>query len=179
MKIGIDTDSRALRGLSMSSAAGHNLSQGDLESEGESEKNPANTGTGCYKNYDHHQLHHRRSNQQHSHPEPDAQQPSYSPVPQRREWSADTNNDQDDVDNDNEQLIESEEQQKMQPYMRASKVEVEELRRQIAMENQLKDPKVSRRVKTDIEIPSEFECCFCSSDAAIAVSAEHQRSHSV
>lgn len=46
----------------MSSAAGHNLSQGDLESEGDSEKNPANTGTGCYKNYDHYPLHHRRSN---------------------------------------------------------------------------------------------------------------------
>lgn len=63
-KIGIDTDSRALRGLSMSSAAGHNLSQGDLESESESEKYPrgANTGTGCYKNYEHHPAMHRRSN---------------------------------------------------------------------------------------------------------------------
>lgn len=64
-KIGIDTDSRALRGLSMSSATGHNLSQGDLESESESEKYPrgANTGTGCYKNYDHHpNVMHRRSN---------------------------------------------------------------------------------------------------------------------
>lgn len=46
----------------MSSGAGHNLSQGDLESDGDSEKNPANTGTGCYKNYDHYPLHHRRSN---------------------------------------------------------------------------------------------------------------------
>lgn len=64
-KIGIDTDSRALRGLSMSSAAGHNLSQGDLESESESEKYPrgANTGTGCYRNYDHQPAAtHRRSN---------------------------------------------------------------------------------------------------------------------
>lgn len=60
--------------------------------------------------------------QQHAAPEPDAQQPSYSPVAHRREWSADTGNDQDDIDNDNEQLIESEDQQNMQPYMRASKI---------------------------------------------------------
>lgn len=39
---------------------GHNYSQGDLESDGEDDasndnKNPASTGQGCYKNYDHFQ----------------------------------------------------------------------------------------------------------------------------
>lgn len=58
-------------------------------------------------------------------PEPE-NQPSYSPVPQRREWSTESN--QDDINNDNEQLLEDDiaehghhQHQKMQPYMRASK----------------------------------------------------------
>lgn len=39
------------------------------------------------------------------------------------------------------------------------------------MENQLKDPtKVSKRTKTDfgegVELPAEFECCFCSTDVS-------------
>lgn len=37
----------------MSSAAGHNLSEDDLDSEGDSDKTPANAGQGCYRNYDH------------------------------------------------------------------------------------------------------------------------------
>lgn len=58
-------------------------------------------------------------------PEPD-NQPSYSPVPQRREWSTDSNHD--DINNDNEQLIDDEtaehqhlHQKLHEPYMRASK----------------------------------------------------------
>lgn len=46
-----------------------------------------------------------------------------------------------------------------------SQEEVEELRRQIAMENQFKDPKLMKKEKPEMpELPSEFECCFCSSD---------------
>lgn len=124
----------------MSSTAGHNLSQGDLESEGDSEKNPANTGQGCYKNYDHYP-HHRRNNtstqvlqmkasyilnsfsnisisilQQNPVPEPDVQ-PSYSPVAQQG-WSTESNREQDD-----EQLIDNEEgtPQQQEPFMRASR----------------------------------------------------------
>lgn len=45
----------------MTSTPGHNLSQGDEDSDAESDRNPAVTGTGCYKNYEHYALH-RRSN---------------------------------------------------------------------------------------------------------------------
>jgi hypothetical protein len=45
--------------------------------------------------------------------------------------------------------------------------EVEELRRQIAMENQFKEPKKPKE-KPETELPSEFECCFCSSDVSFA-----------
>lgn len=55
-------------------------------------------------------------------------------------------------------------------YSFFSTQEVEELRRQIAMENQIKDPsKLSKRTKADfgdVELPAEFECCFCSSDVS-------------
>lgn len=55
-------------------------------------------------------------------PEPETQ-PSYSPVPQRREWSTESN--QEDINNDNEQLIDDDaaENQQLQheKYMRATK----------------------------------------------------------
>ena len=55
-------------------------------------------------------------------PEPE-NQPSYSPVPQRRDWSTESN--QEDINNDNEQLIEDEtdenQQLQEQKYMRATK----------------------------------------------------------
>lgn len=60
-QIGIDSESRAYRGLLVSTPTGHNLSQGDLESEADSDNNPANTGQGCYMNYDHFP-HQRKSN---------------------------------------------------------------------------------------------------------------------
>lgn len=37
------------------------------------------------------------------------------------------------------------------------------------MENQIKDPKAPKRMKTelgDVEVPAEFECCFCSTDVS-------------
>lgn len=135
----------------MSSGAGHNLSQGDLESESESEKYPrgANTGTGCYKNYEHHPAMHRRSNksnqvetqlvhsinflknlfnhpQQNSVPDPDIQS-TYSPSLQRqkRQEDADQNMaaDNDTNNGDDEQLIEDEsETPQNHPYMRATKL---------------------------------------------------------
>lgn len=50
----------ALRG----SSAGHNLSQGDGNSTGDDSDRDRNvtTGTGCYKNYEHFPIQHRRSN---------------------------------------------------------------------------------------------------------------------
>lgn len=39
------------------------------------------------------------------------------------------------------------------------------------MENQIKDPKAPKRMKTelgDVEVPAEFECCFCSTDVSLS-----------
>lgn len=45
--------------------------------------------------------------------------------------------------------------------------EVDELRKQVAMENQFKNPE-EKKEKVDLELPSEFECCFCSSDVSFS-----------
>ena len=45
--------------------------------------------------------------------------------------------------------------------------EVDELRKQVAMENQFKNPE-QKKEKVDLELPSEFECCFCSSDVSFS-----------
>lgn len=42
------------------------------------------------------------------------------------------------------------------------------------MENQFKDAKVVKKEKPEIELPSEFECCFCSSDVSIRKSRSQQ-----
>jgi hypothetical protein len=132
----------------MSSATGHNLSQGDLESEGDSERNPANTGQGCYKNYEH--FPHQRRNvslqvspelqdvtskfllnlrlslcpQQHS-----VQEPEVQPLcpPDAISWHAEPNRKQDEQPEEeafeNEQLIaeNDENSSAREPFMRASK----------------------------------------------------------
>ncbi|CAO1318893.1 unnamed protein product [Diamesa tonsa] len=105
---------------------GHNLSQGDEDSDAESDRNPAVTGTGCYKNYEHYALH-RRSN---------ASQVA--------------------IDYYNTK-------QKTNTKILCIFQEVDELRKQVAMENQFKNPE-EKKEKVDLELPSEFECCFCSSD---------------
>ncbi|CAO1343560.1 unnamed protein product [Diamesa serratosioi] len=150
----------------MTSTPGHNLSQGDEDSDAESDRNPAVTGTGCYKNYEHYALH-RRSNA--------SQQPFYSPVSQRAGTNntlpssnhEQVNHDTTDAEHDNENdgLIDEDSAtpQQQEPYMRATRTEVEELRKQVAMENQFKNPE-EKKEKVDLELPSEFECCFCSSD---------------
>lgn len=130
----------------MSSATGHNLSQGDLESEGDSERNPANTGQGCYKNYDH--FPHQRRNvsqqvngrqrrdeetfvsnfrsfsQQNSVQEPSESQPLCPP--DAISWQAEPSRRQDEQEEEafeNEQLIveHDESGSAREPYMRASK----------------------------------------------------------
>lgn len=42
---------------------------------------------------------------------------------------------------------------------------MEELRRQIALENQMNEPIIDepKKEKSETELPSEYECCFCTS----------------
>lgn len=120
------------------------MSQGDGDSEAESnDRNPATTGSGCYKNYEHYPLH-RRNNivpvrfslalqqvyifnnlgnslQLNSAPEPETM-PTYSPLPQRREAIRDINRENVQETADNEQLLGDgdEETPRHEKYMRAS-----------------------------------------------------------
>ncbi|CRK92752.1 CLUMA_CG006269, isoform A [Clunio marinus] len=140
---------------------GHNLSQGDLDSEYGSDKNPANTGQGCYKNYQQYRQRKNHFPQQ----KPTTIEAEFHPSPSfktHRQWSTESNKQMNKNDGADNQLIEGEIETKTEPFMRVSKSEVEELRKEIAMERQLKEIKPSQ--KQEIVLPSEFECCICSSD---------------
>ncbi|XP_041772343.1 potassium voltage-gated channel protein Shab isoform X2 [Anopheles merus] len=164
-------------GHNMSVADGNSTEEGDSVSGG---RNPAMTGVGCYKNYKHSAGPRKRVNSQdssvfqHAQNESFAQPmmgasldteaaPPYSPSMQHHSMAA---NDMDA--GEEQQLIMQETPQHEPPVMMATRAyynnqwsheEVEELRRQVALETS----STSKRDKSDTELPSEFECCFCTS----------------
>ncbi|XP_050095856.1 potassium voltage-gated channel protein Shab isoform X2 [Anopheles aquasalis] len=88
--------------------------------------------------------------------------PPYSPSMQHHNMMLDMDA------NEEQQLIIQETPQHEPPIMMATRAyynnqwsheEVEELRRQVALETS----STSKRDKSDAELPSEFECCFCTS----------------
>ncbi|XP_062708551.1 potassium voltage-gated channel subfamily B member 2 isoform X4 [Aedes albopictus] len=153
---------------------GHNLSTGDGNSteEGDSVgggRNPAMTGVGCYKNYKHSAGLRKRVNSQSDNypqnstgPMDTEAAPPYSPSMQQHNMMMDMDA------TEEQQLIMQETPQHEPPVMMATRAyynnqwsneEVEELRRQVALETS----STSKRDKSDTELPSEFECCFCTS----------------
>ncbi|XP_031633117.1 potassium voltage-gated channel protein Shab isoform X2 [Contarinia nasturtii] len=162
----------ALRGL----PTGHNISHGDGNSSdgGDSidNRNPSSTGFGCYKNYEHQSV---LRNRDHLSPQtsineldgydelttqalfPGFQQRDRQPLPAILPP-------QDDVyqDADESQPLTSESQQDtpqhMANQMMVTPAQVAELRRQIAIEHAAKH----KREKVDSDVPTEFECCFCT-----------------
>ncbi|XP_035792484.1 potassium voltage-gated channel protein Shab-like isoform X3 [Anopheles albimanus] len=144
-------------GHNLSVADGNSTEEGDSVSGG---RNPAMTGAGCYKNYKHSAGSRKRVNSQNdSFSQPmgasmDAEAaPPYSPSMQHHNMMLDMDA------NEEQQLIIQETPQHEPPIMMATRAEVEELRRQVALET----TSTSKRDKSDAELPSEFECCFCTS----------------
>ncbi|XP_049547092.1 potassium voltage-gated channel protein Shab isoform X3 [Anopheles darlingi] len=144
-------------GHNLSVADGNSTEEGDSVSGG---RNPAMTGAGCYKNYKHSAGSRKRVNSQNdSFSQPmgasiDAEAaPPYSPSMQHHNMMLDMDA------NEEQQLIIQETPQHEPPIMMATRAEVEELRRQVALETS----STSKRDKSDAELPSEFECCFCTS----------------
>ncbi|XP_039430160.1 potassium voltage-gated channel protein Shab isoform X4 [Culex pipiens pallens] len=142
----------------------HNLSTGDGNSteEGDSVgggRNPAMTGIGCYKNYKHSAAGLRKSinSQSENYPQNstgpmDAEAaPPYSPSMQHHNMMI-------DMDATEDQQLIMQDTPQHEP-LSCSRAEVEELRRQVALETS----STSKRDKSDTELPSEFECCFCTS----------------
>uniref|UniRef100_A0A182Y2U2 Ion transport domain-containing protein n=1 Tax=Anopheles stephensi TaxID=30069 RepID=A0A182Y2U2_ANOST len=142
----------------LSVADGNSTEEGDSVSGG---RNPAMTGVGCYKNYKHSAGSRKRVNSQNdSFSQPmmgaslDAEAaPPYSPTMQHHNMAIDMDA------NEEQQLIMQETPHHEPPVMMATRAEVEELRRQVALETS----STSKRDKSDTELPSEFECCFCTS----------------
>ncbi|XP_053666547.1 potassium voltage-gated channel protein Shab [Anopheles marshallii] len=153
-------------GHNLSVADGNSTEEGDSVSGG---RNPAMTGVGCYKNYKHSAGSRKRVNSQNeSFSQPmgaslDAEAaPPYSPSMQHHNMALDMDA------NEEQQLIMQETPHHEPPVMMATRAyynnqwsheEVEELRRQVALETS----STSKRDKSDTELPSEFECCFCTS----------------
>ncbi|XP_050073467.1 potassium voltage-gated channel protein Shab [Anopheles maculipalpis] len=154
-------------GHNLSVADGNSTEEGDSVSGG---RNPAMTGVGCYKNYKHSAGSRKRVNSQNeSFTQPmmgtslDAEAaPPYSPSMQHHNMAIDMDA------NEEQQLIMQETPHHEPPVMMATRAyynnqwsheEVEELRRQVALETS----STSKRDKSDTELPSEFECCFCTS----------------
>ncbi|XP_053676611.1 potassium voltage-gated channel protein Shab [Anopheles nili] len=153
-------------GHNLSVADGNSTEEGDSVSGG---RNPAMTGVGCYKNYKHSAGTRKRVNSQNdSFSQPmgaslDAEAaPPYSPSMQHHNMMIDMDA------NEEQQLIMQETPHHEPPIMMATRAyynnqwsheEVEELRRQVALETS----STSKRDKSDTELPSEFECCFCTS----------------
>ncbi|XP_055322831.1 uncharacterized protein LOC129578379 isoform X2 [Sitodiplosis mosellana] len=163
----------ALRGL----PTGHNISHGDGNSSdgGESidNRNPSSTGMGCYKNYEHQSA---QRNRDHLSPQTsineldrDDEQASFALFPgfqQRdRQPLPAILPPHDDVyqDADESQPLTSESQQDtpqhMANQMMVTPAQVAELRRQIAIEHAAKH---KREKVLDSDVPTEFECCFCT-----------------
>ncbi|XP_058838396.1 potassium voltage-gated channel protein Shab isoform X4 [Topomyia yanbarensis] len=141
----------------LSIADGNSTEEGDSVSGG---RNPAMTGFGCYKNYKHSAgLRKRENSQSDSYPpnssepmDPEAA-PPYSPSMQHHNMML-------DIDaTEEQQLIMQDTPRHEPPVMMATRAEVEELRRQVALETSSN----SKRDKSDTELPSEYECCFCTS----------------
>uniref|UniRef100_A0A6R5ZFF2 BTB domain-containing protein n=1 Tax=Anopheles funestus TaxID=62324 RepID=A0A6R5ZFF2_ANOFN len=153
-------------GHNLSVADGNSTEEGDSVSGG---RNPAMTGVGCYKNYKHSAGSRKRVNSQNdSFSQPmgaslDTEAaPPYSPSMQHHNMALDMDA------NEEQQLIMQETPHHEPPVMMATRAyynnqwsheEVEELRRQVALETS----STSKRDKSDTELPSEFECCFCTS----------------
>ncbi|XP_052872026.1 potassium voltage-gated channel protein Shab [Anopheles cruzii] len=153
-------------GHNMSVADGNSTEEGDSVSGG---RNPAMTGVGCYKNYKHSAGPRKRVNSQNdSFSQPmgvsldNEAAPPYSPSMQHHNMMLDMDA------NEEQQLIIQDTPQHEPPIMMATRAyyanqwsheEVEELRRQVALETS----STSKRDKSDAELPSEFECCFCTS----------------
>lgn len=117
------------------------------------------TGIGCYKNYKHSAAGLRKSinSQSENYPQNstgpmDAEAaPPYSPSMQHHNMMI-------DMDATEDQQLIMQDTPQHEP-MSCSRAEVEELRRQVALETS----STSKRDKSDTELPSEFECCFCTS----------------
>ncbi|XP_055603476.1 uncharacterized protein LOC129751786 isoform X3 [Uranotaenia lowii] len=141
----------------LSTADGNSTEEGDSVGGG---RNPAMTGTGCYKNYKHSAgLRKSVNSQSENYPQnstgpmdADAA-PPYSPSMQHNSMMMDMDA------NEEQQLIMQETPLREPNVMMATRAEVEELRRQVALETS----STSKRDKSDTELPSEFECCFCTS----------------
>ncbi|GAB0100240.1 potassium voltage-gated channel protein Shab [Sergentomyia squamirostris] len=145
---------------------GHNLSQTDgddgnsTEGESASGRNPAIPGTGCYRNYDHVASHFRSNSSQGT----GAGQnldivPQYSPLLQRRFVDKDRQ-EMDNEEDENQPLTQSDTPVHHPVQMMATRAEVAELRRQVALEQ---PPNTKNKDRPETEVPTEFECCFCTS----------------
>ncbi|XP_058466128.1 potassium voltage-gated channel protein Shab isoform X6 [Malaya genurostris] len=153
-------------GHNLSIADGNSTEEGDSVSGG---RNPAMTGFGCYKNYKHSAgLRKRENSQSDSYPANPSEHidaeaaPPYSPTMQHHNMMLDLDA------TEEQQLIMQETPRHEPPVMMATRAynnnqwsneEVEELRRQVALETS----STSKRDKSDTELPSEYECCFCTS----------------
>ncbi|XP_063920864.1 potassium voltage-gated channel protein Shab isoform X1 [Zophobas morio] len=137
---------------------GHNISHVDgnsTEGESASGRNPAQTGTGCYRNFDHFPNRHRRSNSSTTPCLPTGDGPPLpaSPLSQRRLL----------------ELAPPEEQQMQQnvPLAPLAQDETQLIaatpRGYISPGADSKKSDPMRRIEKVDEIPSEFECCFCTS----------------
>ncbi|XP_074029808.1 shaker cognate b isoform X1 [Leptinotarsa decemlineata] len=139
---------------------GHNMSHADGNStEGESiagGRNPAQTGTGCYRNFEHFPNRHRRSNSSTLPCLPTNEGPPGSPSSQRRLLG----------------LIPADEQQ-FQPQTAVAPLAQDETQLIPSTPKECISPtaeskksdtlKKTDKVEKIEEIPSEFECCFCAS----------------
>ncbi|XP_055689233.1 potassium voltage-gated channel protein Shab isoform X2 [Lutzomyia longipalpis] len=142
---------------------GHNLSQTDgnsTEGESTSGKNPAITGTGCYRNYDHVASHLRNNSSQGTGGGQTLDVvPQYSPLLQHRLLERDRQEEEAEMD-ENQPLTQNDTPVHNPMQMMATRAEVAELRRQVAMEQ---PPNAKNKDKPETEVPTEFECCFCTS----------------
>ncbi|XP_055708246.1 potassium voltage-gated channel protein Shab isoform X4 [Phlebotomus papatasi] len=144
---------------------GHNLSQTDgnsTEGESASGRNPAITGTGCYRNYDHVASHLRSNSSQGTGGGQTLDVvPQYSPLLQRRLLERDRQErEMDDEQDESQPLTQNDTPVHNPMQMMATRAEVAELRRQVAMEQ---PPNVKNKDRPETEVPTEFECCFCTS----------------
>ncbi|XP_055373611.1 potassium voltage-gated channel protein Shab isoform X2 [Condylostylus longicornis] len=157
---------------------GHNLSQADGDSnEGESNRNPSNTGTGCYKNFDHISSI-RNGNMPQNISIPDNESvPPYTPevqhsnqiqqqilLQQQQNLQMESYRSESQNIEENQPLTDQDTKSDNVPsqlptQMMVTPQEVAELRRQVAIENIQNQGK---KDKGDSDVPNEFECCFCS-----------------
>ncbi|XP_049818721.1 potassium voltage-gated channel protein Shab isoform X2 [Aethina tumida] len=141
---------------------GHNLSHADgnsTEGESASGRNPAQTGMGCYRNFDHFPNRPRRSNSSTTPCLPTGEGPPLpsSPTQQRR-------------------LLELPSEEQPEPYQENASMTAPLAQDETQLipstpkgyispsaDSKKSDPMRRTEKSDEIPIPSEFECCFCTS----------------